>query len=211
MHVFDIYNNEIAYYKTPKCGSRTILGWAALLKEPNLITEHPEWFQESRQKIEYTEIRSNLTAYTESLTHNQKIRFCIVRDPVERFISAFTNRILFHKKPEINVSIDEFIDNFDNILSQENFKKGNFYKNLAIHFTTQVYYIGAKPELYTHIFNIKELYKVKDLLETHTGIKLPNLHLQKSGNIKKPLLNDKQTEWIKNKYKIDYEIYEKWF
>ena len=51
MHIFDIYKNEIAYYMNFKCASRTMLGWAALLKEPNLYNEHPEWFIESRRKI----------------------------------------------------------------------------------------------------------------------------------------------------------------
>ena len=204
VHVFDIYNNEIAYYKTPKCGTRTILGWAALLKEPNLIIEHPEWFQESRQSVEYKDIRQKIKKYT-VLTHNQKIRFCIVRNPVERFVSAFTNRILFHKKPPVDLTIGEFINNFDFLLNQKSFT------DTRLHFTTQVSYIGNNPNLYTHIFNIKKLYKVKELLETYTSINLPSLHLQKSGNVIKPVLNKQQIEWVKNKYKIDYEIYERWF
>ena len=204
MHVFDIYNNEIAYYKTPKCGTRTILGWAALLKEPNLIIEYPEWFQESRQGIEYKDIRQRIKKYTE-LTHNQKIRFCVVRDPVERFVSAFTNRILFHKKPQVDLTIEQFIREFDRLLIQR------VFADARIHFTTQVNYIGRNPSLYTHIFNLKELYKLKELLENYTGIKLPNLHLQKSENTQKPVLNTQQIDWIKNRYKIDYEIYGKWF
>ena len=203
MHVFDIYNNEIAYYTTPKCGSRTILAWAALLKEPDLIQKHPEWFQESRQGIEYRDIRIRVKKY-DYPTHNQKTRFCIIRDPVEKFLSAFTNRILFHKKPNVNITITDFIDNFDNLIQQK------IYKDAEIHFTTQVHYIGKNPDLYTHIFDIKNLNQVKSLLETHTNTKLPDLHLQKSGLIHKPILTEDQVLWIKNKYSIDYEVYGKW-
>lgn len=203
MHVFDVYNNEIAYYTTPKCGSRTILAWAALLKEPDLIHKHPEWFEESRQGIEYKDIRVRIKKY-DCPTHSQKIRFCIIRDPVEKFLSAFTNRILFHKKPNVNITIADFINNFDSLIHQKN------YKDAEIHFTTQVHYIGKNPDLYTHIFDIKNLNQVKNLLEIHTNIKLPDLHLQKSGSIQKPVLTEDQVQWIKNKYSVDYEVYGKW-
>lgn len=204
MHVFDIYNNEIAYYKTPKCGSRTILAWAALIKEPNLILEHPEWFAESRRAIEYKEIRQRVNRY-KNITHNQKIKFCIVRDPVERFISAFTNRILFHQKPQIHITITDFIKNIDTLLELTSFK------DAKIHFATQVQHIGSNPNVYTHIFDIKKLNEVKSLLENHIDISLPDLHLQKSGNIIRPTLTEEQKNVIKNRYKIDYEIYGGWF
>ena len=203
MHVFDVYNNEIAYYTTPKCGSRTILAWVALIKEPDLIHKYPSWFEESRQSIEYKDIRQRVKKY-ELLKHDQKIRFCVIRDPVERFLSAFTNRILFHKKPNVDITITDFIDNFDNLMQQK------IYKDAQIHFTTQAHYIGKDPNLYTHIIDIKELNKLKILLENHTNTKLPDLHLQKSGLIQKPILTEDQVQWIKNKYSIDYEVYGKW-
>ena len=203
MHVFDVYNNEIAYYTTPKCGSRTILAWAALIKEPDLIHKYPSWFEESRQSIEYKDIRQRVKKY-ELLKHDQKIRFCVIRDPVERFLSAFTNRILFHKKPNVDITITDFIDNFNNLMQQK------IYKDAQIHFTTQAHYIGKDPNLYTHIIDIKELNKLKILLENHTNTKLPDLHLQKSGPIEKPILTEDQVQWIKNKYSIDYEVYGKW-
>lgn len=198
-----MYNNEIAYYTTPKCGSRTILAWAALIKEPDLIHKHPEWFEESRQGIEYRDIRIRVKKY-ENPTHDQKIRFCIIRDPVEKFVSAFTNRILFHRKPQVDITITDFINNFDNLLKQK------LYKDAEIHFTTQVHYIGKTPNIYTHIFDIKELDKLKTLLQNTTGTVLPDLHLQKSGNIEKPKLTEEQVQWVKNKYRIDYEVYGMW-
>jgi hypothetical protein len=203
MYVFDIYKNQIAYYKTPKCATRTILGWAAIIKDPNILEDHPEWFDESRRKIEYRDIRLRIEKY-ESLSHDQKIRFCVVRDPVERFISAFTNRILFHKKPNVDISITEFIDNMDELLEQK------LYADAKLHFTTQTKYIGEDPSLYTHIFDISELENLKSLLESHTGIVLPDLHLQKSGSVQKPCLTEQQIKHIKKRYSEDYEIYGKW-
>jgi hypothetical protein len=105
----------------------------------------------------------------------------------------------------VDLTIEQFIRDFDKLLIQK------LFADARIHFTTQVNYIGRNSDLYTHIFNLNELYKLKELIESYTGIKLPNLHLQKSGDIQKPVLNTQQTDWIKNKYKIDYEIYGKWF
>lgn len=203
MHVFDIYNNEIAYYTTPKCGSRTILAWAALIKESNLLNEHPEWFEESRVGVEYKEIRKRVKKL-ELPTHNQKIRFCVVRDPVDRFVSGFTNRILFHRKPNVSITIEEFIANIDTLLKDE------LFKDAKMHFTTQTHYIGKNPNLFTHIFNIKELTKVKELFENYLNITLPDLHLQKNGRLQKPQLTEQQIQWIKNRYRIDYQIYGQW-
>lgn len=203
MHVFDIYNNEIAYYKTPKCGSRTILAWAALIKEPNLIRDYPTWFEESRQYIEYWEIRKKINDYNIP-THDQKIRFCVVRDPVDRFISSFTNRILFHKKPYTDLSIAEFINNYERLINSKP------YIDAKIHFDPQVSHLGKNKKLFTHIYNVKDMHKVKSLLEEYTKVRLPDLYLQKSKNVVKPTLTEKQIKWVKELYKIDYEIYGEW-
>ena len=203
MHVFDIYNNEIAYYKTPKCGSRTILAWAALIKEPGLIKDHPDWFEENRQFKEYPEIRKKIKDYNEP-THDQKIRFCVVRDPVERFISAFTNRILFHKKPKVDITIAEFIEKFDILINTK------LYVDAKLHFVPQVEWLGYDVDLYTHIYNIKNMCMVKNLLETYTGVKLPDLHIQKSKEIKPSVLTENQIAWVKELYRVDYNTYEKW-
>jgi hypothetical protein len=203
MNVFDLYDNKIAYYATPKCGTRSILGWAVLIKEPNLLSEHPEWFSSSREKIEYSEIRQRANKY-KKLTHDQKIRFCVVRDPVERFVSTFTNRLLYHKKPKINIGISEFIANFDILIKNSDFVDAEF------HFKSQVDFLGKDASLYTNIFNLNEIHNVKKIIETEIGKGLPDLHLNQNGNIKKPELNLGEIDWIKRRYEMDYAIYGKW-
>lgn len=204
MRAFDIYKNEIAYYRNTKCGSRTILGWAAILKHPNIINEHPEWFETSRRYIGYNEIREFIieSIYPDPPPTNQKIRFCIVRDPIDRFISAYTNRILFHKEPDVaHLGLDYFIDNMETLMEQPE------YNNAKIHFYTQVYDIGCLPDIYTHIFHLKEMNKVKELLEQHTGRTLPDIHLQQSKNVEKPILTQEQINKLKKIYQIDYDLY----
>jgi hypothetical protein len=47
--------------------------------------------------------------------------------------------------------------------------------------------------------------EVKEFLEDYASIKLPNLHLQQSGEKEEVKLTDEQIKWIKEKYKEDYD------
>ena len=202
--VFDVGDKKMGYFHAPKCGSRTIISWIALIKEPNLIKKYPEWFEESRQHLEYYEIRKKLNPASYDDFY---IKFCVVRDPVDRFLSMYTNRVLFHQKIknfDCSIGISEFIECFDNMIDTKNFE------DVKRHSEPLTYHLGTDPFFYTHIFNIKQLDKVKYLIEEIYDVKLPNLHLQKSGNIEKPKLNGEQIDWIKNKYQKDYEVYGKW-
>jgi hypothetical protein len=53
--------------------------------------------------------------------------------------------------------------------------------------------------------------ELKRLLEDIYSMHLPDIHLQQSGDCKKPKLTDSEIAWIKNKYATDYNIYGKWF
>ena len=56
---------------------------------------------------------------------------CIVRDPLKRFISAYKNRILFHKDAGFqNLNINEIIERMEN----------NSFDNR--HFLPQTYWLG---------------------------------------------------------------------
>lgn len=207
--IVDAYNN-VAYYHAPKCGSRTVLGWITLLKEPQLVNGHPGWFRESRRG-EYSEIRSriNLLPGSRHDWPNKKvpkvsssIRFCIVRDPIERFISCYTNRILFHKALGGEKSISELIDNFDDICENN--------PALRAHFKPQCFFYGDDPSIFTHIFKMSELSKVKDLLQEAAKTILPDLHLQQNGSCEKPILSAAQIDWVKDRYAEDYRIFDNW-
>lgn len=205
MVIFDIYKNEIAYYLNRKCASRTILGWAAILKYPNILQENSSWFENSRQYIGYHEITNLVPKISPPYLHDQKIRFCIIRDPIDRFISAYTNRLLFHKKPDIsNMNIDYFIDNMNTIFEQVE------YNDAKLHFQPQAHELGTDTSIYTHIFSFKEIHLIKQLLEKHANIKLPDIHLQQSKDTKKPILTNYQIYKLKKIYQIDYEIYHRY-
>lgn len=203
MRIIDLFNNRVAYYMTPKCGSRTIFGWGALMKEPELYIKNRELFAENAIGTEYSQIARKIK-FDKSNSHNQEVRFCVVRDPVDRFLSGFTNRILYHNDIKLEITIEEFIAYFDDFMNNSRFT------NVSAHFKSQVESIGKNPNLYTHIFKLSEMNKIKKLLESYCNFHLPNLHLQQSGGIQKPKLTQEQIDWVKKTYEIDYQIYGKW-
>lgn len=210
--IYSIGNKKFAYYHAPKCGSRTILGWAVLIENPNLYLENPDWFKESRVG-EYGEMRSLFKVFPNTSQDfksgnvtiaNSEFRFCVVRNPVDRFLSGYVNRVLFHKNLcGYEMPIGEFIENFDVI------KKIN--ANIETHFRPQVKFYGKNPNIFHKIYKMNEFGLIKKELEIANNIVLPNIHLQQNGEIKKPILTENQINWIKDKYSEDYEVYGEYF
>ena len=68
------------------------------------------------------------------------IKLAIVRDPIDRFLSAYNNRILWHQDNDFqNLSIKGVISN----LKQKNFKN--------LHFLPQTFFLGKNPDYFTKI------------------------------------------------------------
>lgn len=201
--------DKAAYYHAPKCASRTILGWIALIENPNLIQEHPEYFKSS-SKEGYHGIRNLLSLYpnTPHYWHQNPVpivssnyRFCVIRNPIERFISGFINRAIFLKSVSLasgDIDLETFIDKFDYIESNS--------VDIYHHFMPQYYFYGELDKFHC-VYKMNEIYNLKEYLEKTFNITLPNLHLNTNGDIKKPFLNDDQKNWIRNKYAIDYQKY----
>jgi hypothetical protein len=214
--IVNILDGAIGYYHAPKCASRTIFAWAALPEDPGLIDAHPDWFAPSRRS-EYTELRRRARLWPSS-THDWQaartvpkvdapIRFCVTRDPVARFVSGFTNRVLFHEGlGDGQISISDFIVDFDRLMGDER------HRVVARHFLTQTSFYGRDPGLFTHIFNIGQLAELRALLEQVSGRRLPgDLRLQQSGDRVKPSLSDTEVERIKDIYAEDYAVFGAWF
>jgi hypothetical protein len=122
-----------------------------------------------------------------------KITFCIKRDPVKRFISAYQN---MRWLGELGNSIEKLINNWDDLLMNR--------PVLREHFRTQTSCYGTHA-IYSHIFKHDRMKEVREFLEDYASVHLPNLHLQQSGEKEEILLNNEQINWIREKYKEDYE------
>ena len=78
---------------------------------------------------------------------NADIKCCLIRNPIERFISSYKNRILYHKDTKFyNHSIDMILDKLE----------AGFFENL--HFLPQNFFLGDNLnyfQIYADIKNIQ--------------------------------------------------------
>jgi hypothetical protein len=196
-------DDQIAYYHAPKNGSRTMLGYLALTKDPNLYSEHPEYFKPKNDEV-YNELRNRTQRlgkhdYNPSLVPvvDNLIRLVVKRDPVKRFVSGYTNRVLFHNKMRNKPNFEDFVSNFE--------KYHATYSDIQTHFKPQVRFFGLDKSIYTHIFDTSEMHLVKELFEDTYQRKFPDIHLQQGGTDQKPEVTKEQEAWIQDRYKVDYD------
>ncbi len=198
--ILKTHDNKMAYHHTPKTGSRTVIGLMALAQNPELFNLHPEWFVTHNRKAVYPEIRNVVRKWQSADAEESEIRFCIIRDPVKRFVSGYTNRILFHRDLS-PLPFDEFVSRFEEFRDAEILVRE--------HFMPQVDFIGTDPTYYTHIFNTDESMRVLHwLFESMYARDFPRLQLQQGGNEIDVNVTDQQKAKIRDLFAEDYRI---WF
>lgn len=132
-------------------------------------------------------------------------KVCIKRDPVDRFISCFYDKVI--KEGRLKVTIDDLLDNFDEILDgctmKMNDGKTNFMK---FHFAPQTYHFGSDKSYYTHVIDTKDIStELKSFLEKSWGCGLPDMHARNGGGKRKFDLTSAQIDKVKEIYSEDYE------
>ena len=120
---------------------------------------------------------------------------CIVRDPLKRFISAFKNRILFHKDDDFyNHSIDMIIEKLEN----------GFFDNK--HFLPQNYFLGKNLNYFDIVGNTSRIEDFEKKINNFFGKNLTFPKIQTGGKDFKTEINDTQIAKIKKIYSDDYDL-----
>lgn len=141
-------------------------------------------------------------------------KFCVVRDPVERVISCYYNRVLFHdeispdhiakSKSAIGLkprpTLSEFIERFD--------KYRDAIPSIKHHTDSLVHYLGRSPEFYDQIYNMKDItIFVSDLCSNYNK----NIKLSFAQKTNKKMsaneLHSKLVKKIQQFYQEDYDVY----
>ena len=205
--LFETADKRVILAHGAKCGSRTALMWCLLTHKPELYDQHRDWFFPTkwspapytplREQLKEADIPGNKGAfYTRPLPKcDHPIRVCITRDPVERFVSAYRNRVMSLGVVKCQ-SIQHFIDNFDGFM-----KNGD----IRTHFSPMWHFYGVRPSWFTHVLDISQMAELKELM----GSQLPDFHLHRTEEqgVGKPTLTEDQRLWVMKRYAADYALW----
>ena len=184
--IFKAGNKTIQYCPTPKCGCTSIK--VMIRKGVEGVIDYEYKVHDKFPTKPFVEVEAD-------------IKFCIVRDPVDRFLSAYLNRIVHYGDMPL-VDLDEFINNFYE-------KYYRFDNNIHHHFRPQVDFIGHSPSYYSRIFFFNEMPSVPEFLSEIIGKSIESEHKQRTKGGKKPIPTESQINSIKSFYEDDYKFLEK--
>jgi Sulfotransferase family len=143
-------------------------------------------------------------------------KLAIVRNPVERIVSAYCNRILYHN----DLARHKAVLNRQGFSHQPDFT--NFIKNIEIyrkvsqkikdHTDPQVNYLGNNASFFDYVSNIKGISNLPNILQCQ-NLDIPRKQ-DGGGEYKKQVLNsmDKSIEEkIREMHYCDYEVFGDFF
>lgn len=182
--IFKVKNKIIQYCPTPKCGCTSTkvmickgLGQTTACGDDVHVKHWTKTFE----------------------AVDADIKFCIVRDPVSRFLSGYSNRVCHYKNVPF-VEFNDFVVNF-----HEKYYKVN--KVIHHHFRPQVDFIGHDPSYYNRVFFLDEMPSVCKFLSEIMGSPIKLEKLQVVG-AEKPIPTESQINFIKSFYEDDYKFLE---
>mgnify|MGYP001208519889 FL=1 len=198
-----ITNEKLVYYPVKKNANSS----AKLFFARHLGIEHKFFFLEDDiPRINQTEKlhskykdKINLVDFYESKHMFEKInvefKSCIIRDPVKRFVSAFKNRILFHRDKEFyDHDVDLIIDKLENGLFENK------------HFLPQNYWLGDNLNFFNIIGDVSNIENFTKEINNFFDKKISFPKIQTSGKEFIISLNIDQIKKIKKIYSNDYDL-----
>ena len=129
---------------------------------------------------------------------NVDIKCCIVRDPIKRFISAYKNRILYHRDIQFK---DHSIDMILEKLEINNFENK--------HFLPQVYFLGEDLNYYTFWSTTEDLSFFVEQVNDFFSRKINFPKIQTGGGDIKIKLTKSQISKIEKIYAKDFKLIQK--
>ena len=129
---------------------------------------------------------------------NVDIKCCIIRDPIKRFISAYKNRILYHRDIQFkDHSVDMILEKLEN----------NNFENR--HFLPQVYFLGEDLSYYTFWSTTENLSFFVEQVNDFFSRKINFPKIQTGGSDIKIKLTKSQISKIEKIYAKDFKLIQK--
>ena len=131
-------------------------------------------YKQSRNLFQ-KEKKINIVSFLPSKQKLKKVladeKCCLIRHPIKRFISAYNNRILYHKDKQFNDhSVDMIIEKLEN----------NLFENK--HFLPQTYFLGNDLKYYTIVANTENIYEFEKKVNSFFEKRIKFPKIQTGGN-----------------------------
>ena len=141
------------------------------------------------------------------------IRFCVVRDPVERFVAAFDD-IVTRRKFYATWRLEDFLTQIEKTIEEaekdpREFRVGAFARDM--HFRAQHFSLGRDASYFTHIFNLRQLPQLQALLSELAGKRIHLLHVNARADNAKSTISAPQERRIAALYAEDYRLFGRYF
>jgi len=157
-------------------------------------------YKQSRHMFQ-KEKKINIVSFLPSKQEFKKVladeRCCLVRNPIKRFISAYNNRIIYHKDKQFyNHSVDMVIEKLEN----------NLFENT--HFLPQTYFLGSDLKYFTIVGNTENIFEFEKKVNSFFDKKIKFPQIQIGGNKFNLNLDKSQLDKIKKIYTRDFNLLE---
>ena len=205
-----VMNNKVGYFPIPKVACTSI-------KNALYELEFKKGFSEEQEGMHIHDAFNN----------NQNLALCdfnfiVIRDPIKRFLSAYSNRVLFHEElsestiQDIHPSLKGEIPYFDPTITQ-------FIENLPIYLKvlpiqhhvqpiSEIFDKARSLEQFDKIYPLESLSALEDDLSIMAGRNVRFKHSQTGGpKISLGNLNRKQMENLLEYYRKDYELLNEYY
>lgn len=203
--------NNTAFYNVPKNAGTTIRMWIKYNEDRNALGDLEEltgYYHLAPFGAPKGWIRNILGPKRFfQRSDDVNLRWCVKRDPLARFVSAYRDKILNEKMA--NWTVEETIELLESGRMQKMAEGDTNLNQLAAHFVPQHIWLGSDTAYYSHIFDISEMEAVKRFCEKVVFKRpLPDLHArnQSKSKTQSVTLLDKQILRIRSVFAKDYEI-----
>lgn len=202
--------HHFALYNVPKGGGTTLRSWIYFSRTGQLAIKDEGAGYINQESKTYKYLKDIGYEVCDFVPWIDGPSVCVVRDPVDRFISLYRDKIVREKRcGEPIPTLGEFCRNFANLMEAHDFPHGanpdlNY---LGHHFAPQSLIIGKNKDYFEHIFKMEEIdTSLKVYLEGKWGISLPSLHCRKAEKRSKIIPSTEELLLIREIYKSDYSL-----
>lgn len=199
---------KFVVYESPKTGGTTLRSWINYAGTGELeLSGSKDYYHESANV--YRKLDDWGYSYDEFREFDSFEKICIKRDPVKRFVSCYTDKIVRENHiPDCDLGF--FINNIEEVVSSHPFMHPSLPNKsigfLWYHFVPQTYHLGADSSYYDLVVDTSEIEtKLKPYLEGKWEITLPSLHTRRQ-TIAKPEIDSDQENIIREYYHEDYTV-----